>query len=269
MNQDASDKEDNVDDVHLTYNSNNMTFNNDYTLGVTTLAAVLVAVATAATVANNKNTTKQRKTHLMISKKCGCSTSCSSTCSMPQSTSKIHASSRRGASKSSILSQRKSLVSSCVCAFSSLIPKSDKEVKRLIVLDTIEKICIGEESNNDKQDDNMLQDIHKTLEEGDHLEAAILTLGNGSYSYIIFVENKPELCLYAELTFGNNIEERSENAWRTLRNRYSTPLGCWDVVEHDKVDGCVMKLLVAEWSNNKKKTPQHKEEKQHTPEEAR
>lgn len=244
MNQDASDKEDNVDDVHLTYNSNNMTFNNDYTLGVTTLAAVLVAVATAATVANNKNTTKQRKT-------------------------KIHASSRRGASKSSILSQRKSLVSSCVCAISSLIPKSDKEVKRLIVLDTIEKICIGEESNNDKQDDNMLQDIHKTLEEGDHLEAAILTLGNGSYSYIIFVENKPELCLYAELTFGNNIEERSENAWRTLRNRYSTPLGCWDVVEDDKDDGCVMKLLVAEWSNNKKKTPQHKEEKQHTPEEAR
>lgn len=137
----------------------------------------------------------------------------------------------------------------------SLTPKSDKEVKRLIVLDAIEKICIEESNNYYKQDDNILQDIHKALEEGDHLEAAILTLGSGSYSYIIFVENKPELCLYAELTFGNNIEKRSENAWRTLRNRYSTPLGCWDVVEEDKDDGCVMKLIVAEWSN-KKKTPQ-------------
>lgn len=108
---------------------------------------------------------------------------------------------------------------------SSLIPKSDKEVKRLIVLDAIEKIY--KESNNyNKQDDNILQDIHKALEEGDHLEAAILTLGNGSYSYIIFVENKPELCLYAESTFGNNIEERSENAWRTLRNHI---LLHWDV----------------------------------------
>ena len=47
------------------------------------------------------------------------------------------------------------------------------------------------------------------------------------------------------------IELRSENAWRTLRNRYSTPLGCWDVVEDDRKDGCVMKLIVAEWSNKK------------------
>ena len=77
--------------------------------------------------------------------------------------------------------------------------------------------------------------MRKALEEGDDkLEAVILSSGNGSYSFIVFVENRPELCLYAELlTFGENMEQRAENEWANMRRRYSTPLGRWDVVEED------------------------------------
>ena len=95
--------------------------------------------------------------------------------------------------------------------------------------------------------------MHKALEEGDDkLEAVILSSGNGSYSFIVFVENRPELCLYAELlTFGENMEQRAENEWANMRRRYSTPLGCWDVVEEEATSCTVMKLLVSEWSNKK------------------
>jgi len=103
-----------------------------------------------------------------------------------------------------------------------------------------------------------LQDIHKALEGGDDkLEAVILSSGNGSYSFIVFVENRPELCLYAELlTFGENMEQRAENEWANMRIHYSTPLGCWDVVEEDH--GTVMKLLVAEWTNKKTQRSERK-----------
>jgi len=122
----------------------------------------------------------------------------------------------------------------------------DRELKRATVLDAIQYICT---ESNDNQQDSVLQDIHKALEEGDDkLEAVILSSGNGSYSFIVFVDNRPELCLYAELTFGENMEQRAENEWANMLRRYSTPLGCWDVVEED---GTVMKLLCAEWSNKK------------------
>jgi len=86
--------------------------------------------------------------------------------------------------------------------------------------------------------------------ENSKLEAVILSSGSGSYSFIVFVENRPDLCLYAELTFGDDTEQRAENEWANMRSHYSTPLGCWDVVEEADT-GSVMKLLVAEWSNKK------------------
>jgi hypothetical protein len=199
------------------------------------LALAMGTVATVATVAaviNKKNNEKKKETFR-------CFSFVRKTSSSIQKSSRCSTIVRRSSLQSS-------MVSSCISAMASLIPKSDKETKRITVLDAIAHICA--ESNHNEQDD-ILRDIHKALEEGDNnLEAAILSGGNGSYSFIVFVENRPELCLYAELTFGDNMEQRAENEWANMRSHYSTPLGSWDVVEED---GSAMKLLVAEWSNKK------------------
>lgn len=202
---------------------------NNHQLALVMGTVATVATVTVAAVVKKKNNTKKQRT-------CRCSSSAT------KASSNIQTSSCSTIVRRTSLSS--SMVSSCISAVASLIPKSDKEMKRSTVLDAIAHIC---RESNDNQQDDILRDIHTAS--GDNiLEAAILSSGNGSYSFIVFVENRPELCLYAELTFGDNMEQRAENEWANMRSHYSTLLGCWDVVEED---GSVMKLLVAEWSNKK------------------
>lgn len=213
--------------------------------------ALAAAAVVATVVAVGKNTKKIKKKQQLTSPMIKESTTTTNGICSSATKSSSYIQSCSGSATRRRESIASSLVSSCISVVSSLLPKSDRELKRATVLDAIQYICT---ESNDNQQDSVLQDIHKALEEGDDkLEAVILSSGNGSYSFIVFVENRPELCLYAELlTFGENMEQRAENEWANMRRRYSTPLGRWDVVE-EEATSCTefMKLLVSEWSNKK------------------
>lgn len=203
-------------------------------------AAVAATVLAAVKKAKSKSTTKKKKQPRTVEE---ASTTSTGICSSTTKASNIQT-----RSSSTIARRASSMLSNCISAVSSKLV-SEKEMKRITVLDAIQHICAA---SNDNQQNNVLQDIHKALlEEGNNkLEAVVLSSGSGSYSFIVFVENRPDLCLYAELTFGDNVKQRAENEWANMRSLYSTPLGCWDVAEETGGTDSAM-LLIAQWSNKK------------------
>lgn len=135
--------------------------------------------------------------------------------------------------------------------------EDDKLIKKTLLTDTITTKCASSPHN-------ILQQIdHAINKSGDDskLEATVLSGGYTNYSYKVFVDNHPELCVFAKLCFEYALWNpdktahydlnRTESEYEIMKTAASiapdcvvTPLACWDV----KHDGQHMKLLVTDWS---------------------
>ncbi len=133
---------------------------------------------------------------------------------------------------------------------------NDKETKKILVANTIANLCEGSRNK-------ILQQMEHFLKSNDNcnLVASILSGGYTNYSYKVFVDKHPEICLFAKLSFefalwnpDKSVHydlQRTENEWKIMKTfstlkpaHIATPIGCWDL---DK-DGQKMKLIVTEWS---------------------
>lgn len=135
--------------------------------------------------------------------------------------------------------------------------ESDKIVKKKLLIDTISTHC---EYSSHK----ILQQIDQQINlsgDGSKLEATILSGGYTNYSYKVYVDKHPELCIFAKICFEYALWnpdrtahydlKRTENEFEIMQSISAktpdcvvTPLACWDV----KHDGQKMKVLVTEWS---------------------
>ena len=71
---------------------------------------------------------------------------------------------------------------------------NDKETKKTLLIETIRKECTTSEHE-------ILQQINTALNNGSTLEAVVLSGGYTNYSYKVFIVDKPELCVFAKLSF--------------------------------------------------------------------
>lgn len=71
---------------------------------------------------------------------------------------------------------------------------TDKRMKKTLLIETITKECTS--STHDT-----LQRIHAAIGEGFKLEATVLSGGLTNYSYKVYVDEQPELCVFAKLSF--------------------------------------------------------------------
>jgi hypothetical protein len=136
--------------------------------------------------------------------------------------------------------------------------EEDKRVKKILLLETITKNCAS--SPHD-----ILQQINDALrqdgESSNKLDAVVLCGGATNFSYKVFIDQKPELCVFAKLCFEYALWNpdrsahydllRVENEYKIMQQVASTAQGCvvtplalYDI-EHD---GLHMKLFVTEWS---------------------
>lgn len=139
--------------------------------------------------------------------------------------------------------------------FSSAI--YDKETKKILVTNTIAEHCGGSPNKILQQIDHVL----KKSNDGSGLVATILSGGYTNYSYKVFIDKHPEICLFAKLAFefalwnpdksAHYDLQRTENEWQIMKifsklkpEYMATPIGCWDLEQ----DGLKMKLIVTEWS---------------------
>lgn len=135
----------------------------------------------------------------------------------------------------------------------------DKRVKKTLLIDTIMKKCASSSHEILQQINNAINSSGGTS--NSKLEAAVLSGGYTNYSYKVFVDNQPELCVFAKLCFefalwnpdktAHYDLERTENEYKIMETISSkthgsivAPLGCWDL-NHE---GQKMKILVTEWS---------------------
>ena len=129
--------------------------------------------------------------------------------------------------------------------------------KKTLLIDTIGKKCALSPSE-------ILQQINHAVNvsgDGSKLEALVLSGGYTNYSYKVFVDKHPDLCIFAKLCFefalwnpdrtAHYDLQRTENEYEIMKTILSktpdcvvAPLACWDI-EHE---GQSMKLLVTEWS---------------------
>eukprot|EP01083_Nonionella_stella_P292760 995794_1 len=70
----------------------------------------------------------------------------------------------------------------------------DKRMKKTLLIETITTECAS--STHD-----ILQRIHAAIGEGFKLEATVLSGGYTNYSYKVYVDKQPELCVFAKLSF--------------------------------------------------------------------
>jgi len=135
--------------------------------------------------------------------------------------------------------------------------EEDKRMKKILLVETITSRCAS--SSHD-----ILQKIsHSICDSGDgsKLDATVLCGGATNFSYKVFVDNHPELCVFAKLCFEYALWnpdrtahydlQRVENEYKIMKDVSSkskgcvvSPLACWDV----KQGGVNMKLFVTEWS---------------------
>ena len=133
----------------------------------------------------------------------------------------------------------------------------DKRVKKILLLDTITAKCASSSHE-------ILQQIHHAINvsgDGSKLEAKVLSGGYTNFSYKVFVDTHPELCVFAKFCFEFamwNPDKSARYDLRRVENEYAimqtmskmasgsivTPLALWDVPH----EGQNMKLLVTEWS---------------------
>lgn len=133
----------------------------------------------------------------------------------------------------------------------------DKRVKKILLIDTITARCASSSHE-------ILQQMHHAINGTDSsskLEAKVLSGGYTNFSYKVYVDTHPELCVYAKFCFEFamwNPDRSSRYDLRRVENEYDimekmsktasgtivTPLSLWDVYH----EGQDMKLLVTEWS---------------------
>ena len=133
----------------------------------------------------------------------------------------------------------------------------DKRVKKLLLIDTITKQCASSPHE-------MLQQINQVINvsgDGSRLEATVLSGGYTNFSYKVYVDRHPELCVFAKVCYEFAVWSpdrsarfdllRVENEYEIMEKMSKitpgtvvTPFALWDI-HHE---GENMKLLVTEWS---------------------
>jgi len=129
--------------------------------------------------------------------------------------------------------------------------ENDREVKKKIVAEVISV------HSNDSSQFEDLRKIGQALQAGDKLLIDIITGGVTNFSYRISLEQRPEIQLYAKLTFSRALwnpdpnsqygSERTVNEFKMMQlfnnidpDSVATPYLCVDVGD--------MKILVTQWS---------------------
>ena len=130
----------------------------------------------------------------------------------------------------------------------------DKHVKKTLLIDTITKECASSHHE-------ILQQLNDAISSGGKLEATVLSGGYTNYSYKVYVDNNPELQVFAKLCFeyalwnpdksAHHDLQRTENEYEIMMTVASKtpdsvvePLALLDI----KHEGQNMKLLVTAWS---------------------
>lgn len=126
----------------------------------------------------------------------------------------------------------------------------DQHKKKKLLIKIIKKGCATSSCL-------MLKQIHEVInssENGSNLKAAFISGGYTHYSFKVFVDTHPELCIFAKLSleYGQYSLKRTENEYRIMKQISSSkgtecvvaPLACWDASHK----GQKMKIIVTEWS---------------------
>ena len=133
--------------------------------------------------------------------------------------------------------------------------EDDKLAKKSLVIEIIAKKCV--ESQHE-----IFQKINKVIQNDNScdLDATILSGGITNYSYKVFVDKYPELCVFAKLSFEyalwnpdtHHDLQRTTNEFNITKtmshhkpNYVVVPLACWNI--HYKNQKST--LLVTEWSH--------------------
>lgn len=124
----------------------------------------------------------------------------------------------------------------------------DKEEKKQLVVDQI-----SEQSKSSDFED--LKAIAKALEEGDKLEAKILTGGQANYTYKVYLSGSPDKAVFAKLSFPffqifpdkPCPLERTEHEFSMMKTVNNLLPGS-AVIPYFCMDVDSMKLLVTQWS---------------------
>ena len=136
--------------------------------------------------------------------------------------------------------------------------EADKLEKKVLLLETITMNCASSPHE-------ILQKINAAIhsEDGSKLDATVLCGGATNYSFKVFVDKHPELCVYAKICFefamwnpDRSVHydlKRVENEYKIMEEVTSIVQGCvvttlalYDV-EHE---GNKMKLFMTEWSKS-------------------
>ncbi len=137
----------------------------------------------------------------------------------------------------------------------------DKRLKKILLIDTITAKCASSSHE-------ILQQIHHAINDNNitvvgcdksKLEAKVLSGGYTNFSYKVYVDTNPELCVFAKFCFefvacfpdARHDLTRVENEYAIMEKMSKmasgsivTPLALWDVCH----EGLNMKLLITEWS---------------------
>lgn len=136
--------------------------------------------------------------------------------------------------------------------------EDDKRIKKTLVIDTITEKCQSSTHETFQKIENANK---KSGGDGSHLVAVVLSGGCTNYSYKVFVNKSPDICVFAKLSFEYALWnpdksahydlKRTENEYEIMKTVSSenpdevvAPLACWDIEQ----EGQKMKLLVTEWS---------------------
>jgi thiamine kinase-like enzyme len=136
---------------------------------------------------------------------------------------------------------------------------NDKLAKKELVVKTISDKC---SSSSQHEIFSMIHDkINDVSGDGSKLTATILSGGITNYSYKVYVDNHPDLCLFAKLSFdfalwnpdAHHDLKRTDNEYEIMKKMSSkmpdcvvAPMACWDI---DCEGGQRAKLLLTEWSS--------------------
>jgi len=135
--------------------------------------------------------------------------------------------------------------------------EEDKRRKKILLIETITSRCASSSHE-------ILQQINRAIcdsGDGSKLDATVLCGGATNFSYKVFVDKHPDLCIFAKLCFEYALWnpdrtahydlKRVENEYKIMKDVSGktegcvvSPLACWDVNQ----DGVNMKLFVTEWS---------------------
>lgn len=70
----------------------------------------------------------------------------------------------------------------------------DKQIKKDLVINTIIKHC-GSSPHD------IFQQIHQAIKNGSNLGCKILSGGYTNYSYKVYLQDKPDICVFVKLSF--------------------------------------------------------------------